>query len=520
MVEHNDLRFEVGPTSQESDKQGSNKKQANRVVYAGCAVVIGGFAGISGLAGYGSYRLVKDNEPRVQYSYSYQPLNERPIDRLEEYIKFPVDNPPKPEIVKQYLINNYYLGRIGLDTFSDFELKTEKSDEIKKTISEKRIKLAFLGAEILAKEVPNKNIAFDEKNGIITFEGRYFDVKNPRHLFILDELIEQNLYLLDSDKSPQEKYKASLWIEDLNWLADSQVPVQFEANDIGYPADGSLRALARFYRTLDGVGIKNLPKKIIYVPYLMDKDTGYAGGIYRSENQEIDVSESSGPDTIPHEEGHHQAYKNADFNQDKYNQLVAEAKAKTKNGYDEKDVYITPGVIDAGKMRSNVEVEDYAETMGAYFWDGVAFRRRIQELKYAKSDAAIVLEAKYDFAKLFFKGLEFTKEGEVFSVQIGDVFAISDSDPVKEPIPLRQEPMQNTVKTYYVLDTNSVKILEGPITTIFREEEVIMWKVEISSKEKDVGFVEKHDAGQGWISEGWFGEQVWANVAELFKSEK
>lgn len=519
MIEHNDLRFEVGPTSQESDRQALNRKQAKRVVYTGCVVTLGGFVGISGLAGYGFYRLAKDNEPRVQYSYSYKPLNERPIDRLEEYIKFPNNNPPSSEVVKKYLINNYYLGKIGLDTFSDFELKTEKNDEINKTIGEKRIKLAFLGAEILAKVSPAKNIVVDEVEGEVTFEGRYFDVKNPRHLFILDELIEQNLYLLDSDKTPQEKFKAGKWIEDLNWLADSQVPVQFEADEIGYPPNGSLRALARFYGTLDNLGYKNLPEKIVYKPYLMDPYLGYAGGIYKSENQEIDVSESSGPDTIPHEEGHHLADVNTDFSQDKYNQLVAEAKAKTKNGYDEKEAYFTPGVMDAGKMRSNVEVEDYAETIRAYFWDGVAFRRRTAELKYKQSDAAIVLLAKYEFAKRLFKGEEFIKEGEVFSVHLGDVFAISDPDPVKQQIPLRLEPKETTALTDLVGDTNLVKILEGPVVTTYRGEEVKMWKVDIGSIRQGIGFEEKPDSAQGWIWEGWFGDKVLAKEADEFKSK-
>ncbi len=519
MIEQHDLRFEVGPTSQESDKQALNRKQAKRVVYTGCAVVLGGFAGISSLAGYGFYRLAKDNEPRVQYSYSYKPLNERPIDRLEEYIKFPVENPPNSEVVKQYLINNYFLGRIGLDTFSDFELKTENSDEIKKIIGEKRIKLAFLGAEILAKVTPKKNIVTDEKNGAILFEGRSFDIKNSRHLFILDEIIEQNLYLLDSSKTPQEKYKASRWIEDLNWLADSQVPVQFEATEIGYPPNGSLRTLARFYRTLDNLDIKNLPKQIVYKPYLMDPTLGYAGGIYDPESKEIDIQKSSGESSVPHEEGHHQADVNVDFSQDKYNQMVADTKAGTKIGYDEKDVYITPGVLDAGKMGGSIEVEDYAETIRVYFWDGVAFRRRIAELKYKHSDAAVVLNAKYEFAKKLFKGEEFTKEGEVFSVQLGDVFAISDPDPVKQQISLRLEPKETTALTDLVGDTNLVKILEGPVVTTYRGEEVKMWKVNVGGIWPGLGFIEKSDTGQGWISEGWFGDKVLAKEADRFRGQ-
>lgn len=518
MYNERDPRLNIGPTEEQSDIQAVNEKRTKRVLYSGCAVILGGAAAITGLVGYGAYSLGKDRGPHVPQHFSYNPVNPGGVDRLEEYLQFPKSDPPTPEEVKKYLINNYYLGRIGLEAFADVELKTDSTDEVKKTINNERIKLAFLGADILAKEEPDKNIVTDRKNGEITFEGRYFDVKNPRHLFILDDLVEQNLHLIDPDKTPEEKYKASKWIEDLNWLADSQVPVQFEANNIGYPASGSIRVLARFYRKLDELGVKNFPKKIVYKPYLMDPDFGYAGGIYRDETQEIDISENSGQDAVPHEEAHHQQARNTDFSQAIFDQIVAQAKTKTTITYDEKDTYITPDVMKGG-LGSVVNFEDYAETIRMYFWDGVAFRRRIQELNYKKSDAAIVLQVKYDFAKKFFGGEEITKEGEVLDPKIGDVFVISDSDPTRLPIPLRLEPKETTALTDLVGDTNLVKILEGPVVTTYRGEEVKMWKVDIGSIKQGIGFEEKPDTAQGWISEGWFGDKVLAKEADEFKSK-
>lgn len=517
MIERGDPRFDIGPTQSESDRFALAKKREERTANVGCSVLLAGAAGVLALAGYGAFRLADDRKEVPKDNFAYRLNGDDPLKRLEELIKFPENNPPSPEVVKQYLINNYYLGRIGLDAFSDFELKTGDSDEIKKTIGDKRIKLAFLGADILAKEEPDKNIVTDEKNGVVIFEGRYFDIKNPRHLFILDEIIEQNFYLLDTNKTPQEKYKASKWLEDLNWLADSKVPVQFEVKEIGYPPEGSLRALARFYRTLDRQGIKKLPEKIIYLPYLIDENYGYAGGIYRDEVQEIEISKSSGADSVPHEDGHYQSFRNVDYSQDIYNKIITEAKIRTTNVYDEKDTFINPDVLKGGG--GGVEVEDYAETIRVYFWDGVAFRRRIQELKYAHSDAAIILEVKYEFAKKFFKGEEFTKEGEVFDPKIGDVFEISDSDPQKAPIPLRQEPMQFAVFSDSVFDKNPVKVLDGPIVTIYRGDEVRMWKVEAGDIFREGEFDPRAEMKQGWISETWFGDRFLAKESEEFKSK-
>jgi len=519
MIEHNDPRLQICTDEHDQDIPSPKLSKSKKALIAYNVTVLSG-AGLAflGFAAYGFSKFVEDRRSSPQY-FSYQPKNERPLDRLEELIKFPENTPPEAEAVKRYLVANYNEGRVGLEAFSDFELKTGNSDEIKKTIRDKRIKLAFLGAEILALEDPEKNIVVDEVKGEVTFEGKYFDIKNSRHLFILDEIIGQNFILIDPDKTPEEQYKASKWIEDLNWLADSNVPVQFESNDIGYPPNGSLHVLARFYRTLDRLGIKDLPKKINYVPHLIDQRLGYAGGIYRSQDNEIDISESSGIDAIPHEEAHHQADVYSDFSQLKFNQLVNDVKSKVQGDYDPKDTFITPGVMDSAKTGSNTEVEDYAETIRMYFWDGVAFRRRIKELKYANSDAAVVLEAKYDFGKLLSRGDVFTKEGEVFSPQIGDVFEISDPDPAKVLIPLREEPIEQAVFTGNVRDTNDVKILEGPVTAEYKGEEVRMWKVVLGGINKDVGFAERHYAAQGWISEGWFGERVLAKEAEVFQNK-
>lgn len=516
-MNENDPGLEIIP--KESDQDVLAKKPS-KVRLAHNALNVGVFSGaglaVLGFAAYGFVKFAQDRDSAEQY-YSYQPKNERPLERLEERISASEKNPPSSEEVKRYLIANYYLGKAGLEAFSDFELKTGDSDEIKKTIAQKRIKLALLGAEILAIQEPSKNILVDEQKGEVTFEGRYFDIKNPRHLFILDEVIEQNVFLIDPNKKPQEKYKASKWIEDLNWLADSNVPVQFEESEIGYPPYGSLRALARFYRTLDSLGIVDLPSKIDYVPHLIDEKLGYAGGIYDDGVEEIQISKSSGADTPVHEEAHHLAYRDKDYSQQKFNEVVDEAKREFQIIIDPKNVFISPYVLDSAMNGiSTTEFEDYAETINKYFWDGVAFRRRVAELKYTNSDAAYILAAKYEFAKRLFGGKEFTKEGEVFAVEIGDVFSISDPDPAKLVIPLRQEPKEITVQTDFVSDTNSVKILEGPVVTTYKGEEVKMWKVEGGDISPQGEFGPTDNMKQGWISETWFGDKILAKGAEDF----
>lgn len=451
----------------------------------------------------------------VESGFVYHPSGSDSLDLLNQYFRYPQDKPPEKEEFKDFLFAQYELGRAGLEGFAEFQLKTDKSEEIKRIVAKKRTELAFLGAEILNLE-SDQAYKVDRIKGEITADGRAFDVGRDRDLFIVDEIINSNLKAIDKDKPGMERLRAKESVDDLLWLKDSNINLRFDSRNIGYPYEGSLALLARFYRKLDSMGVDNFAKEITFVDSIKDDALGFTGGLYFPDEEKILISGSGGQVAAAHEEAHHQSDINEVFGQANFDKVVADARQKFDITRDNRDAYISPWVIDIPNI--NPDKEDYAETIAQYYYDGVAFRSRIQELKYKNDRAAEVLEAKYNFAKKFFNGESYTLGGEPFNVQAGDVYTIVDTDPAGIPISLRETPIGDADSFPMVRNGNQVKIVEGPVKALYRGREVNMWNVVpvLSIANYDQNF----DVAGGWVSEEWLGYKYWQSEAGQFVSGK
>lgn len=434
------------------------------------------------------------------YEYDAKVNRRESLEGLEEYYGNLYGNKLSSEQIQERVLNDYVAAREGLIHESNYFLKTKYDSKTKEHVAYQRKILTIDGVKMMKKYLGWGDISLDEDKNRITIPGiRDFDINDVTDIVLLDQIvsnsIRENLARSDFEKQHFGDNKF-----DALWLSKSGIDLQIRNDTFAFPEDDALIIMSRFTQFTEKLGYP-VPPAIEYVPY--DGKSGYSG-IYisykGSDNlNKIQLNTEGSKHTPAHELAHHQAYTNPEFGIEKYIERVnASLELVKRKGY---SININEPFI-TEYAATNYQ-EDYAETVSIYFMDGVSFRRKLKEL-YSKSlddksrHEYEILAAKYNFAKEFFGGVEFMKDGSIFNPKIYEEYRIDDPDPKQSAIPLRSNGrFEGSPETGYLHNGEIVKIVSEPRADLQPNLNIPIRFYLVESGGKS-----------GWVSDFWFGDKI------------
>ncbi len=422
------------------------------------------------------------------------------------------------EFLHSNIFGAHSISREAFINFFDSQIDLGASPDTLAFIRQKREELIIQGARVANLFGGDIKLDVEGSKKALTIDGNVFDFSIPYHIFLADAIIEEFLISEHPYLAKSERLASRKNLGDLMWLARQNLPIQVSEFTFSLPVEDHFINAARFYRKLNELGY--LTSESVRFKRYEAKD---AGAGWHTPDVEIVVTNNSDGYTIIHEEAHRLAYESRSkipsISDETFNREVMSAMGKSNHlGWDGPDAYINPGVIFDEekniKLPEDILVEDYAETISFYFSRGELFRRKLTELRINNSPYYPVLKAKYEFGKKVFKGEEYVG-GEVFNPTEGDVFRISDPDTQKgryvglwgEPSLINQDGNQIGI----VMDTDKVRIVEGPVEIISKYgEKVLAVKVSKGYFDPDKYTFADYDFGsEGWlIANYWFGEKL------------
>ncbi len=434
---------------------------------------------------------LNDNFPTTRFD---QTLNDQKRYNLSDYE------------TNELLISKHKSQREGLINVYDDLLHTNLTEKQKDTIREERISIVLDGAEILKRLPFNKTLEVDRDKKIVTLGEKEFNLKSTNSLFMIDSIISTALSANETGNTRVSQMKAKRDLQDLLWLSEQDFQIGFTEFSSVLPTEEKLISTARMCKKLAELGYPvpkiefELELKDASGRYIKDLDLFKIGGIsvHIREERAVIGNEGQGK-TVVHELAHFQADVNGKMNQDKFDTTVKKAQ-KTANLQEEdvKKSHVTGYATTSNK-------EDYAETITLYFWDGEWFRRKLNELRDNESPEYSILKAKYDFAKAFFNGEEYTSDGIVFYPKPGEVFEVIHDPTHKKSIDLWASPYSIGDETnwsgFIRGSSEKVIILDGPKQIISPTgEKVMAVKVKGGAFYDTYEFSENtYDFNEGWI---------------------
>lgn len=459
-----------------------------------------------GLSGYGGHRIAKDFILPLMPKVNDEDLreNKRGIEGLEAYYSEYQSEQDTDEF-NRFLIAQYQQARVAFHGYSEYELKTDYSDNTLEFVQNGRRALLIDGSDLVNRIANGQELVIDQDEEWIQTGDVVFSFGNTYQEFILNGIITQSLVMNHPGFSPPSKLEAKKKREDLLWLARQDLPVVVKPDSYGLPPENVLINMARFYREIKRLGYP-IPSEILFKFY---PGEGPGGG-YDDRTNEMFITNNSGEGTVIHEWAHNQADENEEFGQGMFNErFFPDSESLTPVDLNF-EFFVNPGVLGKDSIEG-VMNEDYAETIRMYFEDGVGFRLLLKTLYIGDKTAFDVLWAKYNFAREFFGGKEFLTNGEVFKPKPGDIFSIRDPDPSRVPIGLRPEPIFDPVSgTPVVYDSDTVEIVEGPKEVKMSDgDKAKMWKVVVVFPISGLGKEEilVYSESSGWIWDIWLGSK-------------
>lgn len=453
-----------------------------------------GFA-FSALALYGGLRL-------LQEGLSFSNGNDQPVlpqERFEKWLARVQAGTPA-DLLERQLIEEYFVARRSFGDFSEYQLRRNLSVNTKEFIRKERVALAFDGVLLLRLVDGNYQIDIDYERKLVQLRDKIFDFNRNYDLFILDRIVYQSLLRRPVEPLRMDSFRSDEEVRDLMWLAKQNLPLVFETDR--YPQSGLLLNMARFYKTLMEMGYP-VPARTIFRDH-REGDPG--GGWWRDADRSAYVTNLSDHNTPIHEALHQQAKENNEFSQARYNEMVERVLSQTGLDWHDSGIYANNGVLveEEKRGKDGVSVEDYAENLKIYFVDGVGFRWKLNELYVGNwSKQSAVLQAKYDFAKSFYRNSQYLRNGEEFEPRAGDVFDIRDPQGRERGVQLRPFPSFYDNREDYpqVFLGDVVHVVEGPVSFFHphlgRMER--MYRVQLRRVAEQPS---------GWIWERWLGDKL------------
>lgn len=406
----------------------------------------------------------------------------------------------------ELLISKHKSQREGLINVYDYLLHTDLTEKQKDTIREERISIVLDGAEILKRLPFNKTLEVDRDKKTVTLGEKEFNLKSTNSLFMIDSIISTALSANEIGNTRVTQMKAKRDLQDLLWLSEQNFQIGFDEFSSVLPTEEKLISTARLCKKFVELGYP-IPKikfelelKDASGRYIKDFDLFEIAGIgVNIGDEKIVVGNEGQGQTVVHELAHFQADVNNKVNQNKFDAAVSRAQ-KTANLQEEdvKKSHVT------GYATTNNR-EDYAETITTYYWYGDDFRRKLNELRDNESPEYSILKARYDFAKAFFNGEEYTSDGILFYPKPGEVFEIIHDPTHQKPLDLWASPHSIGDETnwsgFLRGSSEKVIILDGPKQIISPTgEKVMAVKVKGGAFYDNYEFSENtYDFNEGWI---------------------
>lgn len=360
---------------------------------------------------------------------------------------------------------------------------------------------------------PSDPFIKNEGNVVIFNNGRQFDLDKPTDFVIGTALAD---YFLHSDFQEvleeeigfvfnKQRLQSFEGFNNIFWLTDN---VQIEMGDIPPIArTESLEKLSQGLQFLQEAGLPLPQKARIEYFGLEDKNIyenvdantlllqvySFPDGDFRVRTSLTDYIIAKNPEVLKN----YKERVSAVF--DAQNSQITEPRLLSPSDYG----YVYD---DEGEL---------PQVLADYIYDGVSFRKKIA---YSMATDHIaegsILQAKYDYTRELFSGVETSVDGrrhDVLNYNVGDVIEIEDYyDFVRPGIFLRETPtLEIDPNRPAVYDYQKVKIVEGPALYLdeVNLEATRMWRVQEGTVANDRVFVGDNDRN-GWISEEWFGEKL------------
>lgn len=464
-----------------------------------------------GLAMYGATQLwgdrIGNNIPGITDSKTAPftpPDRGNGVSGLEKYYQSMYGDSIGAESLEKIILADYINARAGAMESTSYSLVANYNDKTKEYVKEQRYFLAMDGVQLMKSYLGWGNVNIDESNKKVTLpNGRVFDISNSTDLILLDQITHNiiSAELAQSDLKQEYLRKAT----DASWLAGSNIDLKITSETFIFPPNDTLIDLSRFLQKTKQLGYPD-PPDITYDPY--SENVNYAGVYFHGllpvlDNEGIELNAAGDSQTPVHELAHHQAQHNPNFGQAKFNKVVEEAMTSIqKSGYrlDSNGMFVS-------RYAQTNSSEDYAETISSYFVRGGQFREDLKRV-YEKGliDVSrkeyLVLAAKYQFARDFFNGDQYTSDGNLFDPKKGDTFSIDDPSIDGGAINLRQGPsFDSDLKTKNtVVNTDRVTIIEGPVPAIDPDLNIPINFYKVINRN---GIDQK----EGWLSDLWFGDK-------------
>jgi len=416
------------------------------------------------------------------------------------------------EEAKESVIEDYQTARRHFIGENKILLRTHKGQETNESVNSTRQLYVRWGLDIINEFFLEGDIQFDQDSSKVDIEGyRQFDLDNVYDAVILDQFINLTIDSKTND-NPVEKLRLEKELEDIKWLINSDLAVTVNSDAFGFPENKVFVTMSRFYRIIEDLKYP-ISKRIIFEAFdpvddYLDDGLPIAG---QNRNGTSVIKGNASKGVPVHEEIHTQAIQNNSFTLDVFNSVLEaaffEAELRGEN-IDVVNTFISKYPL-TKKTPASISSENLPEIMDEYFIDGIGFRDRLKELKVSNFAEYKILKEQYDFAGLFYGGLEFIQSGEIFDPELGDVFEISDPQEDQRGVQLRLVPQsQEDLSFPQVFDGDSVIVLDGPVSVASSDTDAKqMWFVQkvVTGENGEFDLSE----GSGWV------ERVWLGIEEI-----